>query len=325
MHHFNGQLEGIRGGCSVTITTLKSTLSCWFQKKCLKDLDRLLSSFNISILQPASALDPSLPIAHAIDQFLNETFFSIDLLSKSKFDNQINDDILQFQRRTVTKYSEILQLFREVLNENAFVSSYGLNWYWERGVNENIDRVLTHAVMTINGCLCGTRSDCTSSAATYNDGSREYSIPGWNIGCSVVETLLRSTMICLYDRHCLSTLIFYLGKSSHDFRRSINVSALDFSNSSRFEINTLIQNIANELFIEQWETNISYSSFYKQCAPLSCSYESVPNDYTMYTVYEILGLYGGLRIVLRLFIPLLVKLVLKIRNRFRTNSVTPND
>ncbi|UJR13186.1 hypothetical protein I4U23_000208 [Adineta vaga] len=282
-------------------------------------------SFYFSLLSTLCNISQQI-VGHANDQFLSETFFSIQLLPKSKFDTQINDTILQFQRSIVTKFSQIFQLFREILHGNAFVSSYGLNWYWQRGVDENIDRVLTYAITTKNSCSCGTRSDCISSGGLYNNnGSQVFHISGWNIGCSVVETLLHSTMECLYDQTCLRRLLYKLAQSSPQFNKPINISALTLSNSTRFQTNTIIQNIANELFIEQWQTNISYSSYYNQCAPVSCSYEIVPNDSLIHTVYKILGLCGGLRIVLRVFIPLLVNFLLKMWNRFRTNSITPNN
>jgi hypothetical protein len=100
--------------------------------------------------------------------------------------------------------------------------------------------------------------------------------------------------------------------------------ALNFSNDNHFKRNTLIQNIADELFVEEWKNNSFYSSFYNQCAPIYCSYKTKKDDYVIYTISKVLGLYGGLTFALRFTIPFVIKIIFQIRNKCRRNTVTPN-
>jgi hypothetical protein len=172
-----------------------------------------------------------------------------------------------------------------------------------------------------DGCSCGTRSDCTDPGGVYDklrNGLQIFLMPGWNIGCSVVETLLNSTFECLYNQSCINSLLFYFNGSSR-----INISAINSSIESRFKRNTRIQNIANQLFVEEWKINRNYSSFYNQCAPISCSYKNERDDYLVYTASKVLGLYGGLTVTLQFTTPLIIKIIFQIRNRCRRNRVTP--
>ncbi|CAF1476588.1 unnamed protein product [Adineta steineri] len=85
----------------------------------------------------------------------------------------------------------------------------------------------------------------------------------------------------------------------------MNISAINSSIANRFKRNTFIQFIADKLFIEEWKINISYSLFYNQCAPVYCSYITQKDDYVIYIISKILGLYGGLTVSLRFVIPII--------------------
>ncbi|CAF1434754.1 unnamed protein product [Adineta steineri] len=94
-----------------------------------------------------------------------------------------------------------LKLLRDIMNENAFLSSYFLNWYWWRDIN---DVSLIIPIITKDGCSCGTQSDCIDSGGIYYSleyikVSEVFAMSGWHIGCSVVETLWQSTFECLYS------------------------------------------------------------------------------------------------------------------------------
>ncbi|CAF0789444.1 unnamed protein product [Adineta steineri] len=267
-------------------------------------------------------------VKKAIDQFLNDTFTSSQLISKSEFQLQIDNIISQFQKLTCTKFSRSLELIRDITNGNAFVSSYLLNWYWWIDLYHNYSATITlRPILMKDGCSCGTRSDCIDSGGIYDNLSnwQRWAIPGWNVGCSVVETVLRSTFECFYDQACVDLVVFYVPNELDRDPYLMNISAINSSIDSRFKRNTIIQNIANELFVEEWKISNSYSSFYNQCAPVYCSYKSVTNDYVIYTVSKVLGLYGGLTVALQFSIPLLVKIIFQIQNQCRRNTINPNE
>ncbi|UJR22356.1 hypothetical protein I4U23_025418 [Adineta vaga] len=142
-----------------------------------------------------------------------------------------------------------------------------------------------------DGCSCGTQSDCNELNGIYYDTSDKqiFVLPGWNIGCSVVEAILQSTLECFYGPVCLESLLFY----------AMNKIGMDSWKISRFRRGAFIQSIVNELFLEEWMINKSHSLFYHACAPIYCSYTiRKENDY-IHTTTTILGLFGGLTILLK--------------------------
>ncbi len=141
------------------------------------------------------------------------------------------------------------------------------------------------------GCSCALSSKCVSPSR------------GMLAGCYPLEAILQTTLECLYDQQCIDSTNTFI---------AMNISSL---NSSRFPINTTIEFIVNQLMVEEFISNISYESYFNQCAPVSCTYSYVDNSNLIEGITTLIGLYGGLVIICQLIAIFIVKRVLCIRQR----------
>ncbi|CAF1460917.1 unnamed protein product [Adineta ricciae] len=148
-----------------------------------------------------------------------------------------------------------------------------------------------HTPRNYNGCSCALSSKCVSPSR------------GMLAGCYPLESILQSTMACFYNKTCISQLS-YVGR--------LNVSTLV---SSHFPLNTTVESIINELMIEELISNISYDSYFNGCAPLSCTYTYVDDNHVVEAITRLIGLYGGLIIICRLFAVVIVKHILFVTQR----------
>jgi hypothetical protein len=114
-------------------------------------------------------------------------------------------------------------------------------------------------------------------------------------GCLPLESLLTSTLACLYDEKCLETLQQYLAVN-------INISVLILPVQGQFTHDSNIMEIISELFVHQWYLNISYDAYYATCAPMTCSYTYSEKANLAYIISTILGFYGGLVVILEVLI-----------------------
>ena len=262
-------------------------------------------------------------IENAAEQFLGEAFINTQLMSELEFLSKTNDILQVFQSKTRTGFSHSLQLTRDITHRNTLISLYFSNWYWWIKPNRTSMTLPTNPVIMSDGCSCATRSDCVESGGIYRSFSdiQYFSVPGWNVGCSPVETLLRSTLECFYNQTCIDTLIHYASTVEEIFPLTIDMKSMNYTMSNRFQTNTTIQEIVNALFVEKWHINVSYASFYEQCAPAYCSYTFRKRNNFVYIVSRILGLYGGLTTSLRFIIPLIINFAFKIRHYCRRNTV----
>ena len=77
--------------------------------------------------------------------------------------------------------------------------------------------------------------------------------------------------------------------------------------------------ILDALAIEDWNEQINYELYYNHCNPINCFY-TVTKKFNIPTVVTtITGLIGGLSVVLRILIPLVVKFLRRYRRTQRIN------
>ena len=258
-----------------------------------------------------------------VKQFLNESFVSRQLIPRFEFESKINSTIDRFQRSISTKHENVIRLTDDITHGNTFVSTYFLNWDWSIRQDNRTFQLYGRPITFNDQCSCATRNDCSQPGGIYfmlNDNP-SYAIPGFNVACSSLQTLLFSTLECFYDQTCIDDLLLFAAFIPFSLSTTVNVTSLNPTRLIRSQPNTTIREIAQALFIEQWNINLSYSSFYKQCSPNHCSFQFDQSNSYLFIGSRILGLYGGLTVTLRFIIPRLVAIAFKVFIRFRRNRI----
>ena len=149
---------------------------------------------------------------------------------------------------------------------------------------------------------------CRQAAALPNR-----TVPGLVVSCFPINSLLLSTFECFYNRSCIEILydwrLFEI--SDQFYPLTINVTPLDPHLPSQFSPTTKIDTILSSLLIEEWTSKTEVSAHYQQCSPKICTYTYTERFETIYVITTIIGLFGGLFIVLRLSVPLLIRIPLR--------------
>ncbi|CAF0857897.1 unnamed protein product [Adineta steineri] len=170
-------------------------------------------------------------------------------------------------------------------------------------------------------CFCGVTADCYAQAAFYNllayetEGVFDQSdslenVTGFLVGCYAFDALLQSSLICFFDSICLSNILAYFPTINITSDNILNI------NQTKFEPNTTIGTLANNLFIEDWTIETLFSVYYSKCAPILCIYTFTERNSFLQVLTTLLGVYGGLTVALRMCIPYAVRFW---RNRKVTN------
>ncbi|CAF4268195.1 unnamed protein product, partial [Rotaria sordida] len=92
-----------------------------------------------------------------------------------------------------------------------------------------------------------------------------------------------------------------------------NFSLLDTTRNSP---NETIQSIINRLMIDAWQSNISFSAYYKMCAPLSCTYEDTRQHDIFYLISSILGIFAGLVFGIEILILIILRFIENMADNF---------
>jgi hypothetical protein len=114
-------------------------------------------------------------------------------------------------------------------------------------------------------------------------------------GCYPLEALLQATFECLYDQQCIDP--------------TNTVQAMNISQSTRFDINTTIELIVNELMVETFSIETSYLNYFMECAPSLCQYSYIENKNIIDGLTNLISLYGGVIVICRAVAVLIIKLL----------------
>ena len=233
-------------------------------------------------------------------QFLEISIVSAHVIPFEEFILQIQSAIDLFRMTVPRTFLRTMKLIRGNTQGNALISAYTTNWRFTLVNDISYTTIYTES-LRYDGCVCATSPFCVQHSILNN-----WTVPGFQVGCLPVESLLQSTLECLYDAACLDTITLSISNSTVIF------NALDLSLPTRFASNTTLNEIVESLFIESWATNISFDKYYTECQLSACTYTIDYRQSIAIIITTIVGLYGGLTVVLHLLTPIIMKIVRKL-------------
>ena len=168
-------------------------------------------------------------------------------------------------------------------------------------------------------CSCGKSSDCSRSQGFFcltsdcfdSATKPNQTIPGFVSSCSPVDSLLASSLQCLYDTACIQMLLDW---RPFDFPAMTTYTSLpslvplDPMMDSHFSPNTTLYPIVSRLFIDDWANSTDFHAYFNECAPNECTYSYDDRFNRAYIVATVFAVVGGLSSALRILAPIAVKL-----------------
>ncbi|CAF1297072.1 unnamed protein product [Rotaria sp. Silwood1] len=232
-------------------------------------------------------------------------------LTRNTFNSYTATRVKQFNKTTVAN-------FRANPGSDNYETFSGI---YQQSVN-----LIQTSFMSNKTCRCDHTSNCIYPTGIYNqskvivpnevflhNASLLLAVPEFQVGCVPQNALLQSTLECFYNQSCLDMVVTLTGALP-------NASALNISSSSsRFDPQTTISFIFDNLMLECWHNSTDFAAYFRACAPKTCSYSYEQCFYLIYMITVVASLFGGLSKVLHVTSPLLVKCILRLcRQQVRT-------
>ena len=137
-------------------------------------------------------------------------------------------------------------------------------------------------------------------------------VPGFFLRCSVVDSLLRSSLQCLYSQACLDYLVHYLSIINIYAQ---NVPLLNATSLARFTENSTVAEMVDQSFVDEWIQIASHLKYFETCAPSTCTLTYVGRPSLFYTLMRVIAIFGGLSFILRFLSPLVMALIISCYHR----------
>ncbi|CAF4832005.1 unnamed protein product [Rotaria sp. Silwood1] len=248
-------------------------------------------------------------INDALIVFYSKTLVTDRAQSQTTIQIQIDAALTHFYLSTSRAVIRELDFIQQVSQGNGIISEIESNWYFTsliQPIQYGSIWAKSRSYSDHNSsCSCGINYMCTSVAMID-----EWLVPGFRVGCYPLQSLLQSTLNCLYNRTCINQL-----KSIYS-NTDLTVQPLDPTLSSP---NVTVQTLINELLVDRWYNSINYDQYYSSCAPISCTYSYNNQVDSIYLVTSIIGLFGGLTVALKISVPIVVKTIQHFKNHHRRN------
>ncbi|CAF1177877.1 unnamed protein product [Adineta ricciae] len=244
-----------------------------------------------------------------LSQLKATKFINAHILSRVTFNDQIQSFINQFQVSMTNAFLNTLHLVRQITNDNTLMTLRGTNWQWKKMTNDTFraDATVRTKPTHYGTCDCGLSSQCVQPAVVAKNNT----IPGLYVGCYPLEALLTSSLQCFLDSSCFQQIQL----------QNTSFNPLDSYIASRFPQNASVETLINQLMVEEWSKSIFYEKYFNECYPLSCTYSYFQHRGSIDVLTNIIGLYGGLVISVKVIVHILLNAYKSSKRR--SNRVEP--
>ena len=250
-----------------------------------------------------------------LNEFLQRYHVSHSPISPDVFPSQWEASINLFISTTTENLLASLRLLRNTIQANAFLSASFSNYVLGHKLNSQVIAFVRHYIE----CDCQSMGPCISEVALYkrDDFTMWWKVPGFRIGCFIIEALFQSTLECFFDDECLANFHFWLGADT-----TMNTSVLNRIHLVTFSAETTIGVMLEYLMVDQWQVSATYEDYFTQCQLHECTYTFAGRNDITYIITTIIGLVGGLVTALKFIIPHLVTFIwTKIKRTTQPNPI----
>ena len=231
--------------------------------------------------------------------FVQTDFITAHVISRAEFDIRTEVIVEQFKTTVPNQFMDTLKLMQVISQGNQLASLFSTNWkfflnYTTASTDFTdgnlIDVLARPETYGAEECSCGVQSNCSKSIEfpfRISNQSLSQSLPGFLVGCLPFESLLQSSLTCLYNRTCMDILRASMYKA-----KPIPYELLIYSSSST--PNTTIEILLSRLFVSAWFPKTSFDLYFNECAPELCQYSYIMRYDTVYVLTTLIALFGGL-------------------------------
>ncbi|CAF1374485.1 unnamed protein product [Rotaria sp. Silwood1] len=237
--------------------------------------------------------------------FNASSFVIKESFSQETFNLKINTYKDTFISTTTRSFARNLAIILNITWSNEIVSSRRTNFLFHLVATNSLFQLQFSPLSYSkpenmhNLCICSLSMRCFDPMSIYLNNNTHFNklfeIPGFYTGCLQTESIRHSTLICLFNQSCVDLISFWLN--------IFTLETLDIHNLYHFSVNSTIESIQNEMFVDRWKVYSSHRAFYEQCRPNYCSYTLIEYKSIWLIITIMLELIGGFMKIMKLILP----------------------
>ena len=242
----------------------------------------------------------------------SESFFSLNLLSRSNFIAQISADTNRFRTNALQLFQTRISIISQLIGSSFLINSLHTSMIpvvlnpFQDDTTVRVDLVRLEQEDG-SYCNCTVTFSCETPVLkisvpnnSWSNGS--FAIPGLKRRCMPIDTCLHSTLECFFNQTCLDTILSYIPIT-------FNHTVLVLSKSSQFHPETKVETLSSQMMVDDWAFNSTYEKYFERCAPKSCFFLVTIRLTVFQIVTELIGSLSGLCTILRIIVIIVLRIV----------------
>ncbi|CAF1054316.1 unnamed protein product [Adineta steineri] len=239
------------------------------------------------------------------------------VFSRPEFNEIIDVVTHNFQNNLLENENRTAKVILLAIAQNGFLSALRTNYFIQSKNFQDSFLIYSELYLRKNStasCNCRLEENqCTYPAYTFHNStitkfdklsmsepSAGSKIAGFMAGCLPMESLRQSTLECLYDQSCIDILSL-----QPDISRPKPLQR----SSTRFSPDLTVGSMFDEsLFIESWQNETSFETYFSLCAPRSLTYTYEGRFHLAAIITISISAFGGLCILWDFVTPAIVKI-----------------
>lgn len=232
----------------------------------------------------------------------------------------LNSLMTKFTTRTENNIADLASNVRLMLLASVIES-----YWWRQSIFVNGTwRLIRNLPIpsSFDECACSVSFDCVYDIGNFfcdygnncTAGTIVWRLPGIKVGCGGLEGILSNDFRCFYNQTCFDIILSLYNLDMPDRlplpEAILSIPILNSSSPSRFSPTDSLGVIFSRLMVEEWNMKSDFDSYYKTCAPSSCSYKIIERLNMVYVAVTLIGLLGGLSMFLRIFIQIIGQILI---------------
>ncbi|CAF0823732.1 unnamed protein product [Adineta steineri] len=236
------------------------------------------------------------------------------------FEKKTTELVQQFQNETQASFLTLFSQISTAIRDNQFYSPISITAALFTSSSDTQVRLRLRNIYPSGPiCSCAVSSECTRPQGFYCDASAcksinaqpNITIPGMYLGCTIIDSLLLSSLTCLFNQSCIQFLLDwrlfgFIGKQLPIDPRGANTTALDPDLPSRFLPNSTFKPLvcSSDFVAQQWwgylwgldavtnflDLQLLSTQFRLLASLCSLAQQSIDNDTSAFLTYKLVTL-----------------------------------
>ncbi|CAF1436855.1 unnamed protein product [Adineta ricciae] len=253
-----------------------------------------------------------------LEEFYSNSLISNEPVSSNEFHIQVNYSVELFKKTAISSFEKLVKLIQDIVCMNILLTAVDTRYFASNYTGPPFGSICYETKFRPQKLHCELEeelqglfpegiydhidyydySECDSPQNNTNGSNSQrpknipsFKVPGMFVLGLPIQSLMHSTLECLFEQSCLDKIVLHVKKTSIS-KKEFSILKQDSSTKTK-----TIKELTKNLFVKDWIIVRSYENYFNYCQPLYCQYLDEQKNSFVYIFTTTISLFGGLKLI----------------------------